>query len=534
MAEKNLPHSLVPDNHGFWPAPREQVSAGVDDCLPGEDALPTLVDFIPRRGQPLGMLLTGIAAVGLLLAGYRGFGANPPAWVSSPLAAFNLEGPGNLASWFSSLVLTAAGIYALIVWWILHWFYREKNGVWLVAAACWFLMGMDESAGLHLAFAHFISEFLGSPSNSALWWLIPSGIVFVGIVSRLLVDLKESFGSLLWMGLALGAYFLSVVVQVGIDVASSLGCDPVIVEELGELAGHWFLLMANVSFAAFLVRGVFGVDPRGTPPGSAKREGFGLKGVLRPGSQEPHPGADPSVAEDPLQERGDVLIIHPPHGYGPPRTVRRIVRPRKKNSSSPRTTRKRSDLDLPSRRAAGSTQAVATGNLSAQPNLGVQNSAPAPNLPAATNAFLAGMACAEAQKTGQLAVTGGLSVSPADSQMRATGAPGNPANRSYVGQQPSVTQPSQHLGYPQPSMGIGHTAPHNSGPRQASTDDYRQGTTARLATGVNENQLASPANGGVQSAVPQSPIQLPARKLTKEEKKRLKQLYKQRLAQQSQ
>lgn len=534
MAERNSSHSPVPDDRGFSPAPQEQVSASADDYFPGEDALPTLVDLIPQRGQPLGMLLTGIAAVGLLLAGYRGFGANPPAWVPSPLAAFHLEGPGNLASWFSSLVLTAASIYAIIVWWILHWFYREKNGVWLVAAACWFLMGMDESAGLHLAFAHFISELLGTPKSSTLWWLIPSGIVFIGILSRLLVDLKESFGSLLWMGLALGAYLLSVAVQVGIDVASFLRCDPVIVEELGELAGHWFLLMANVSFAAFLVRGVLRDDPGGSAQESPRDETFVSAAIPPRTGRNCQPGPNNSAWEDPLQERGDVLIIHPPHGYGPPRTVRRIVRSRKKSPSNPRTTRKRSDLDLPSRRRGGSTQAVATENLSAQPSLGVQNSAPAANHPAAMNAFLAGMAYAEAQKTGQLAVTGGLSAGPADSQMRATGALANPATSPYVGQQPAQAPASQTLGYAQPSIGTSHAHQLNPGHRQVSTSDYHQGMVGRGISGTNESQPLSPANVSTQTTTPQSSTQLPARKLTKEEKKRLKQLYKQRLAQQGQ
>jgi hypothetical protein len=161
MAEKNPPYPPVPDDRAGWPVNQDRVSPGGDD-LSYEEGLPTLLELVPRKGQPLGMLLTGIAAVALLMAGYRGFGASHPAWVPIPLSAFALEGPGNLASWFSSLVLTAAGFYALVIWWMLHWLYRQRSGIWLLAAIYWFFMGMDESSGLHLALARLLESFLAA------------------------------------------------------------------------------------------------------------------------------------------------------------------------------------------------------------------------------------------------------------------------------------------------------------------------------------------------------------------------------------
>lgn len=551
MAEKNPPYPPVSDDHGSWPASREQATVG-GDILPYDEGLPTIFELIPRRGQPLGMLLTGMAAVALLLAGYRGFGASPPAWVPTPLSAFGLEGPGNLASWFSSLVLTTAALYALVIWWILHWLYRQKAHVWLVAAMCWFLMGMDESAGLHLAFARFLGEFLGSSSNSPLWWLIPYGIVCAGIVSRLLVDLKQSWGALLWMSLAMGAYFFSALVQAGWNVASPLGWEPVMAEELGELIGHWFLLMANVSFAAYLVRDI--VDDNPDETGRTLRSTHSSAPAAETQGKGPRRGSTsgPPVGEEPLAGSGDVLIIHPPHGYGPPRAVRRIVRSGRKAASPAKTARRRSDLDLPARRT--SRKAAASSPPSAAPLVDTTDVRPQPMLeeqgpsntagprPAAMNAFLAGMAYAEAQNAAQSMTIASPSSLPSslESQTEATSNLANPPSRTgttYPVQQVSASPSSRNFGYTDQvgQTGIGNPHPSSTTP-QANFGGSGQTLASRYVAGPNQSQSISPGSMGGQAPTPTptAPVQLPARKLTKEEKKRLKQLYKQRLAQQTQ
>lgn len=550
MAEKNPPYPPVPDDHGGWPVNREQVAAGGDDPS-YEDGLPTLLDLVPRRGQPLGMLLTGIAAVALLMAGYRGFGASRPAWVPIPLSAFGLEGPGNLASWFSSLVLTAAGLYALMIWWMLHWLYRQKGWVWLTAAICWFFMGLDESSGLHLALARLLGEFSGSSTNSPLWWLIPYGIIFAGIVSRLLIDLRQSWGALLWMSLAIGAYFLSVIVQAGVNLASPLGWEPVMAEELGELVGHWFLLMANVSFAAHLVRDILGDDPGGM----AGRSG-GERTITSAEMQGRSPGrsiADPSVVEEPPENRGDVLIIHPPHGYGPPRTVRRLVRPVKRRASATKTSRRRSDLDIPIRRTSHKATVSSLPSVDSsretvpvppQPALKEQRPSETGNRPAAMNAFLAGMAYAEAQKVAQSGTIVPPSSLPFASESQAgtmstLAGPASKMGDDYIAQQVPPSSAAPNLEYTVQSSRVDAANPRPSSAfPQATFGNTGQAAAPRYVVGPGQGHPGSSGKSGNMGGQPptgvaQPAIQLPARKLTKEEKKRLKQLYKQRLAQQS-
>jgi len=544
MAEKNPPYPPVPDDRAGWPVNQDRVSPGGDD-LSYEEGLPTLLELVPRKGQPLGMLLTGIAAVALLMAGYRGFGASRPAWVPIPLSAFALEGPGNLASWFSSLVLTAAGLYALVIWWMLHWLYRQRSGIWLLAAICWFFMGINESSGLHLALARLLGEFSGSSTNSPLWWLIPYGLVFAGIVSRLVVDLKQSWGALLWMTLAMGAYLLSVIVQAGVNVASPLGWEPVMAEELGELVGHWFLLMANVSFAAYLVRDILGDDPGGMAETTEGQRAVAA-GTETLGRSRGRSVGDPPIVEEPAENRGDVLIIHPPHGYGPPRAVRRIVRPGKRTASATKTSRRRSDLDLPTRRMShkptvsslsSAIPPCATANVRPQPAVKEQSPSETSNCSAAMNAFLAGMAYAEAQKAAQSAAVASPSSSPLTTELPQAGAMStmvNPASRA--GDVYTAQPTARNLEYTDQPGRVGVANPYpSSALLQATFSNTGQTAATRYVGGSGQGHSASSGNasGQAPAVTGQPAIQLPARKLTKEEKKRLKQLYKQRLAQQA-
>ena len=552
MAQKNRSHAPVSDDQEGWQAAQEQPSVGIYD-LSQEESLPSLIDLIPRRGQPLGMLLTGTAAIALLVAGYRGFGANTPAWISSPLAAFALEGPGNLASWYSSLVLTATAIYALIVWWTLHWLYQQKSGVWLAAAMCWFFMGMDESAGLHMAFGQLLGTFTGNPQTGALWWLIPYGIIFAGIVSRLVIDLRHSWGALFWMGMAITAYLWSVLVQVGLDIAPLLGIEPVMAEEIGEMAGHWFLLMYNASFAAYLVRDI--VMDRPTDELCERPEQTSLDPSVSQTSMSQRDRQIKRVSpthDEPSGEQGDILIIHPPHGYGSPRVVRRIVRPRKQTSSTSRTSRKRSDLDVPARATtrktssslgANNTSPLSTPVTSSPSNLDGQTISSTSNAhPPAMNAFLAGMAYAETQKVAQ--PTTGLAVSPRSVSEGPLG--GTPDDASWhapfgvshghegqPGPTPSIAGGSG-FAY-QSSLASGTTLRQTAVGLPASSSSQGQGMMNGSIPGSIQNTAALSANTppGNPTSPAQAPVQLPARKLTKEEKKRLKQLYKQRMAQQT-
>lgn len=462
---------------------------------------PGLLELFPRRSPPWGIVLTAAAVTGLLLAGYRGLGASRPLWVSRPISAFGLEGPGNLASCVSTLVLTSAAVAGLLVWWLLHSTGCRRRQIWLVAAGWWFFMGLDESSGLHAVIGPLLHEMFGARDPaSPWWWAVPYVVIFCAILSRLIFDLRYSGWSTFWMSLAVGMYGLSGLIQTGLISTGLFGGEPVLWEELGELVGHWCVLLGMMSFGQFVLRSFRGELAaevvQEAPPDPHQADG--------PPGVEPSRAAYIPPAEDDARYSGDYVIIHPPHGQGPPvavpRAVRRVVRRTTAGKTTAGTSRRRSDLDLPAGYRAnlrnptagvGPTPAAGNAPNSSSPVSRGEPSAAAAlrtdQAPqAATNAFLAGMAYAEARQT---------------ESARQTAVPPTFSAQATLPTAASVLRPMQ---------------PGAGGPTQPPA-------------GPTSPTGGAPAAGQVTGAGANLP-QLPSRRLTKEEKKRLKQLYKQRMA----
>jgi len=160
------------------------------------------------------------------------------------------------------------------------------------------------------------------------------------------------------------------------------------------------------------------------------------------------------------------------------------------------------------------------------------------------NAFLAGMAYAEAQRSVQATASASSPMAPSPIRQPTRIPSGNLGSyTSHPGHAP-VGQPTSATVLPE-----GPSAGRQPGLNAANIASGNPSNNTTSLTGQSNNTLVGPARAAVQPAVsssasttaqnqsstttPQASIQLPARKLTKEEKKRLKQLYKQRIAQQA-
>lgn len=483
---------------GGGPSPSEETRSSEPAGILG----PALLDFFPRRSPPWGVIVTAAAVTGLLLAAYRGLGAPQPLWVGRPIPAFGLEGPGNLASCVSTLVLTAAAIGSLLIWSLLQDTGSRRRHIWLLAAGWWFFMGLDESSGLHLAIGPLLQEvFSARDPASPWWWAVPYVFIFCAILSRLIFDLRYSGWSTFWMTLAVGMYGASGLIQTGLISTKPLGGDAVLWEELGEQVGHWCLLLSTMSFGQFLLRSLRAeFEPeifQDTPPELQLPHPGAVGGALSEG-----PGVRPAQFDN--QVPGDYLIIHPPHGQGPPVTVPRVVQrvPRRRRSASQTSAssaRRRSDLDLPAGYrsvlrnppgspgpsvAPGGNTPEASARVSQEQTAAVPPQQTGPVVSGAANAFLAGMAYAEARQA-----------EPARQATATVSARESP-----------------------PPISV-------SRPVQAPTGSSAQSQPA-------PSQVGGANFSGPQAATSPTPSlpQLPSRRLTKEEKKRLKQLYKQRMA----
>ncbi len=179
------------------------------------DQQPTLLDLAPRRliGWAL-VLLAGSASIALLEALYvwtprltaiLGHRTSVP---PGGLAAFDLDGKGSLAAWFSSLTLLAASLVAMLVYGVRRHQvddYRGRYRVWLWAALCWFLMATDAASSLHEGFCNLMTLLTGSPllGDGSIWWVIGYALLLGAVGARLLLDMwscRLSIAALLLAG----------------------------------------------------------------------------------------------------------------------------------------------------------------------------------------------------------------------------------------------------------------------------------------------------------------------------------------------
>ena len=198
------------------PSPRRHRRAYADEALK-ENQL-RLCDLIPKAWWTILLfllLLPGGMLFGII-QGYQHFHPQDDAVAS----AFALTGSGNISSWFASLLLLSVMIGSLQVYLLRRHKlddYRGRYKIWLVVAAWSAIASLDASSGLHslLDLAARRIPASGMLATADGWWLlIASGLTGV-LGLRLLVEIRRSVMSLIFMSVALIGYSGLLSVQLG-------------------------------------------------------------------------------------------------------------------------------------------------------------------------------------------------------------------------------------------------------------------------------------------------------------------------------
>jgi hypothetical protein len=135
-------------------------------------------------------------------------------------ATFALNGSGNLASWFASLLLLLAGVGSLQVYLLRRHKlddYRGRYKVWLVVAGWCAIASLDASSGLHrlLELAARRMPTAGIFSSADGWWLLIAAVLSGILGLRLVVEMRRTIPSLVFMSLALIGYGSLLAQQLG-------------------------------------------------------------------------------------------------------------------------------------------------------------------------------------------------------------------------------------------------------------------------------------------------------------------------------
>jgi hypothetical protein len=237
-----------------------------------------VTDLVPQRKLTLWILfLAGLAVVAGLECLYYWMPnvvlatrTSSDVLRDNTVAAFDLDGEGSLAAWFSSFVLAGAALTAVLVFTLRRHLlddYRGRYRIWLWAAACWFVMSIDESASLHEGFKELVVYFSGKRlyGDGSVWWVIGYGSMLATVGLLLLWDMRRSwFSSLAFVACGL-CYAAAVVLQLELHTPR-LGAWPVqwtiMAEEACEMVGNLLLLLAMATHARFLIRDIQGLNKK--------------------------------------------------------------------------------------------------------------------------------------------------------------------------------------------------------------------------------------------------------------------------------
>ena len=219
------------------------------------------------------------------------------------VAAFDLDGEGSLAVWFSSLTLTLAAAAAILVFTVRRFRRDDYSGryrIWVWAAAVFLLMSIDETASLHEGFKEMMTWVTGNRvlGDGSVWWVAPYFLLLVVVGSRLMVDMRECHTSVLALLAAAGCYIVAVATQLE-GILPEAGAKAVMLEEGAEMLGNVFLFLSMLLHARHVILDAEGLLPERERTSATDYE---------------YEDAEVEVEEEWVTVDEDEIAVHPPHG----------------------------------------------------------------------------------------------------------------------------------------------------------------------------------------------------------------------------
>lgn len=271
-----------------------------------------LTDLVPMRlGSYLLILIVGAGIIAGLEGLYHIMPLLAPLTSDGRVAAFDLDGEGSLAVWFSSMTLALAALSAMLVYSVRRHRRDDYHGryrVWVWAALAFLLMSLDETASLHEGFKEMMTWLTGNRvfGDGSIWWVAAYFFALGVIGTRLVADMRECGLSTLAMLAVALCYVIAVAAQLGLILPES-GARGVMLEEGAEMLGNLLLVLAMLLHARHVV-----LDAEGfLPARGADRDADGYVYDAGDGGWSALDGGD--------------ILVHPPRSSRAP--ARAIVAP---------------------------------------------------------------------------------------------------------------------------------------------------------------------------------------------------------------
>ena len=224
-----------------------------------------ILDLLPTRYLTLTLLfLLGTAIIAALEALY---GAMPRLARLAPvedLAAIDLAGGRSLANWFSSCLLGATGMVALLIYSLRRHRgddYHGRYRLWLWTAAAMALLNMDEICDLHrLGPALLASAAAWCSMSAAQLWGLVAGITAGILLIRMLLEVRRAKLAVATLLAAAGCLAGVTVCQQG-WIPLEPGIQATMIQTAMRMVGHLLLALALILYARHVVRDAAGLVP---------------------------------------------------------------------------------------------------------------------------------------------------------------------------------------------------------------------------------------------------------------------------------
>ena len=278
----------------------------------------SLTDLVPMRlSTYLLIFLVAAAIIGSLESLYYIMPQLASMTTDGRVAAFDLDGEGSLAVWFSSTTLLLAAAAAMLVFTVRRFRRDDYHGryrVWIWAAMVFLLMSIDEAGSLHEGFKEMMTWLTGNRvlGDGSIWWVAAYVCLLGPIGSRLVADMRACRTSTAAMFAAASCYILAVVTQLG-GILPQSGARGVMLEEGAEMFGNVFLFLAMLLHARYVVLDAEGLLPERRR--KSQRDDYDYE-------EDIDDEAWATVNED-------QIVVHPPHG------LRRLLRSRANRLTHP-------------------------------------------------------------------------------------------------------------------------------------------------------------------------------------------------------
>lgn len=280
-----------------------------------------LTDLVPLRLIPwAALLILGSLAIGAIEGLYFWAPRLREQLPEASLSALSLEGPGNLATWFSSMVLAMTGLMSVQVFLVRRFRVDDYHGhyrIWLWAAMGWLLASVDSVAGLRESLREVAVATTGiSPvGDGSVWWLLGYGLLIGGVGMRLLFDMRRSWLALVMLTLAGLSYGVVLAMRYKwLELPEPMA--QVLLQHGCLMGGNFLTLLAIGLHARHVVLDAEGLLPVRSPATqSTSTTSPAKKGkaqgtiVLRPRRDEAEEDSQETSSSD-----GQGPRIHPPHG----------------------------------------------------------------------------------------------------------------------------------------------------------------------------------------------------------------------------